>query len=91
MLRHAIAIGAAVLIFCAPSHARVTRIVIDETVSPAFCKGTACTSYGDAGQYEQTPAALSASSTPTIRATSSSRISGSDATKTARFATSRRS
>ncbi len=39
----------------APSEARVTRIVIDEKISPAFCKGTpaACASYGDAGQYEQ--------------------------------------
>ncbi|MBM3340818.1 MAG: hypothetical protein FJY56_01700 [Betaproteobacteria bacterium] len=33
--------------------ARVTRIVIDERVSPAFCKGTACATYGDAGHYEQ--------------------------------------
>jgi len=33
--------------------ARVTRIVIDETQSPAFCKGEACASYGDAGRYEQ--------------------------------------
>ena len=37
----------------APLHARITRIVIDEKISPAFCKGAACASYGDAGQYEQ--------------------------------------
>ena len=37
----------------APAQARVTKIVIDETVSPAFCKGSACGSYGAAGQYEQ--------------------------------------
>jgi hypothetical protein len=43
----AIAVGAV------PSHARVTRIVIDQTASPAFCKGSACASYGEAGQYEQ--------------------------------------
>ena len=50
-----VAIIAALLISTAPSQARVTRIVIDETVSPAFCKGTpaACASFGDAGQYEQ--------------------------------------
>ncbi|HKA41983.1 MAG TPA: alpha/beta hydrolase domain-containing protein [Burkholderiales bacterium] len=36
-----------------PAHARITRIVIDERVSPAFCKGEACASFGDAGQYEQ--------------------------------------
>src|SRR5687768_14968254 len=44
---------AALVVLSAPAHARVTRIVIDETISPAFCKGSACTSYGDAGQYEQ--------------------------------------
>ncbi|MDB5864786.1 MAG: hypothetical protein JWO70_2592, partial [Betaproteobacteria bacterium] len=43
---------AAVVVFSTSSHARVTKIVIDETV-PAFCKGAACTSFGDAGQYEQ--------------------------------------
>src|SRR5205085_7768352 len=42
-----------VLVWCAPLHARVTKIVIDQTVSPAFCKGGACTSFGNAGQYEQ--------------------------------------
>jgi hypothetical protein len=38
-----------------PAIARVTRIVIDEKISPAFCKGTpaSCASYGDAGNYEQ--------------------------------------
>ena len=36
-----------------PLHARITKIVIDETVSPAFCKGSTCASFGMAGQYEQ--------------------------------------
>jgi hypothetical protein len=44
---------AAALLFTAPVQARVTKIVIDQTVSPAFCKGDACSSYGSAGQYEQ--------------------------------------
>ena len=37
-----------------PCEARVTRIVIDQKVSPAFCSGTppACPSFGAAGQYE---------------------------------------
>lgn len=35
------------------AQARVTRIVIDEKVSPAFCKDKTCASYGAAGQYEQ--------------------------------------
>jgi hypothetical protein len=35
------------------AHARVTRIVIDDKVSPAFCKDKTCASYGAAGQYEQ--------------------------------------
>lgn len=50
--RHVLAMFAGLLIYTAPLHARITRIVIDETV-PAFCKGTACTSYGEGGQYEQ--------------------------------------
>ena len=37
----------------APLHARITKIVVDEKISPAFCKGASCASYGDAGQYEQ--------------------------------------
>jgi len=45
--------AAALLIASAPLHARITKIVIDEKISPAFCKGTACASFGDAGQYEQ--------------------------------------
>jgi hypothetical protein len=48
----ALAAVAALLIWSAPLHARITRIVIDET-APAFCKGAACASYGDIGQYEQ--------------------------------------
>lgn len=43
----------AVLLITASAQARVTRIVIDQTVSPAFCKGEHCASYGAAGQYEQ--------------------------------------
>ncbi len=41
------------LLDSAPVEARVTRIVIDETISPAFCKGGSCAAYGEAGQYEQ--------------------------------------
>ena len=52
-LRTSAAVVAGILVCAAPLHARVTRIVIDEKVSPAFCKGTACASFGDAGQYEQ--------------------------------------
>lgn len=37
----------------APGHARITKIVIDETISPVFCKGGACATFGSAGQYEQ--------------------------------------
>ena len=44
---------AAAILCSAPLHARVTKIVVDQIVSPAFCKGTACASFGDAGQYEQ--------------------------------------
>ena len=44
---------AGMLMCSAPLQARITKIVIDETVSPAFCKGTACASFGEAGQYEQ--------------------------------------
>jgi hypothetical protein len=47
------ALGGIVLIACGTLQARVTRIVIDETVSPAFCQGGTCASYGEAGQYEQ--------------------------------------
>ncbi len=48
-----LAAAAVVLLAAAPAHARVTRIVIDQTVSPAFCKAGACASFGPAGQYEQ--------------------------------------
>src|SRR4051812_49209535 len=44
---------AAVALSTAPVAARITKIVIDETVSPAFCKGSACPAFGTAGQYEQ--------------------------------------
>ncbi|MDB5808046.1 MAG: hypothetical protein JWN94_168 [Betaproteobacteria bacterium] len=49
----AIAISLALLALSAPSHARITKIVIDEKISPAFCKGGTCPSFGGAGQYEQ--------------------------------------
>ena len=51
--QHNIAFALAIFIAAAPAHARITRIVIDETISPAFCKGAACAAYGSAGQYEQ--------------------------------------
>ncbi len=44
---------AALLLIGVPAHARITRITIDQTVSPAFCKSEHCASYGSAGQYEQ--------------------------------------
>jgi hypothetical protein len=47
------ALGGILLVGCGPLHARVTRIVIDQTASPAFCKGGSCASYGEVGQYEQ--------------------------------------
>jgi hypothetical protein len=53
ILRSAAIVAAAALLACDGAHARVTRIVIDQTVSPAFCKGAQCASYGAAGQYEQ--------------------------------------
>lgn len=59
-LQRSIAFGAAaaVLLCAAPAEARVTKIIIDQTVSPAFCKAVegappACASYGGVGQYEQ--------------------------------------
>jgi Alpha/beta hydrolase domain len=47
----ALAVG---LALAAPSEARVTKIVIDQTVSPAFCTGTppACPTHGSVGEYE---------------------------------------
>jgi hypothetical protein len=47
------ALAVAIMLAAAPLYARVTKIVIDEKISPAFCKGAACVSYGAAGQYEQ--------------------------------------
>ena len=46
--------AAVAFIWAAPTDARVTKIVIDQKVSPAFCTGTppVCPSFGDAGQYE---------------------------------------
>jgi Alpha/beta hydrolase domain len=51
----ALACVGALLVCAPPSQARITKIIIDEKVSPAFCKGmpAACASYGDAGAYEQ--------------------------------------
>jgi hypothetical protein len=44
----------ALLAWTGTSEARVTKIVIDNKTSPAFCTGTppVCPSFGDAGQYE---------------------------------------
>ena len=47
------ALAVTTLAVTSPLHARITKIVIDEKVSPAFCSGAACTAFGDAGQYEQ--------------------------------------
>ncbi len=47
------AIAISALAGAAPSHARITKIVIDEKVSPVFCRDADCASYGSAGQYEQ--------------------------------------
>ncbi len=47
------ALALALLLGSAPLHARVTKIVIDEKISPAFCNGAACAAFGAAGQYEQ--------------------------------------
>src|SRR5690242_3688496 len=52
-VRRLCAVLAGMVLTCAAVEARVTKIVIDETVSPAFCKGDTCASYGAAGQYEQ--------------------------------------
>ena len=52
-LTTAFAVAAGILVCAAPLTARITKIVIDEKISPAFCKGAACAAYGDAGQYEQ--------------------------------------
>lgn len=46
-------LAAALLACVPPAAARVTRIVIDDVVTPAFCKGEACAAYGSVGQYEQ--------------------------------------
>src|SRR5262245_47413064 len=52
-VRRLCAVLAGTVFMCASVEARVTKIVIDETVSPAFCKGDTCVSYGAVGQYEQ--------------------------------------
>ncbi len=55
-MRHtvfAVCLAAGLLTVVLPARARITKIVIDETVSPAFCKGPVCASFGEAGQYEQ--------------------------------------
>ena len=52
-LTTAFAVAAGILVCAAPLTARITKIVVDEKISPAFCKGAACAAYGDAGQYEQ--------------------------------------
>ena len=52
-LTTALAVATGILVCAAPLQARITKIVIDEKISPAFCKGATCASFGDAGQYEQ--------------------------------------
>jgi hypothetical protein len=55
MMNRNLAIAAAAALACASSvEARVTKVVVDQRVSPAFCTGTppVCPSFGDAGQYE---------------------------------------
>ena len=52
-LTTALAVAMGILVCAAPLQARITKIVIDEKISPAFCKGATCASFGDAGQYEQ--------------------------------------
>ena len=54
-MKRNLAIAAAIaLAWGASSEARVTKIVIDTKVSPAFCSGTprVCPTFGNAGQYE---------------------------------------
>jgi hypothetical protein len=52
-LTTALAMAAGILVCAAPLQARITKIVFDEKISPAFCKGAVCASFGDTGQYEQ--------------------------------------
>jgi deferrochelatase/peroxidase EfeB len=54
MNRNLVLAAAIALAWAAPGEARVTKIVVDQKVSPAFCTGTppVCPSFGDAGQYE---------------------------------------
>jgi hypothetical protein len=56
-IRKSVATGfvvvAVILVYYVPLHARIAKIVIDEKISPAFCKGALCASYGDVGQHEQ--------------------------------------
>ncbi|HWM42769.1 MAG TPA: alpha/beta hydrolase domain-containing protein, partial [Burkholderiales bacterium] len=54
-MKRNLAIAAAIaLAWGASSEARVTKIVIDQKVSPAFCTGTppVCPTHGDVGEYE---------------------------------------
>jgi len=61
MNRNLVIAAAVALAWAAPSDARVTKVIVDSKVSPAFCAvppgsppGTppVCPSFGDAGQYE---------------------------------------
>ncbi len=53
--RRSLALMAGLYLAASPAQARIIKIIIDEKVSPAFCKGSpaACANYGTAGQYEQ--------------------------------------
>ena len=48
-----LALVATICLAALPAQARITKIIIDDKVSPAFCKAADCASYGAAGQYEQ--------------------------------------
>jgi hypothetical protein len=51
--RAACIVATAALLLPPAGEARVTRIIIDEVVSPAFCKADDCARYGGTGEYEQ--------------------------------------
>lgn len=52
-IRQSLCVVAVIGMAALPAHARITKIIIDEKVSPAFCKNAGCANYGTTGQYEQ--------------------------------------
>lgn len=40
-------------VFVAPSAAKVRKIIVDQVVSPAFCKGDVCQTFAGVGHFEQ--------------------------------------